>query len=33
MRPGLRRMLWFIVLWAPGVGALAAVVAFIRVFL
>jgi hypothetical protein len=33
MRPGLRRSLWFIALWALGVGALAAVAALIKLFL
>ncbi len=33
MRPGLRRILWFIALWALGVGALAAVAALIKLFL
>ena len=33
MRPGLRHILWFIALWALGVGALAAVAALIRLFL
>lgn len=33
MCPGLRRVLWFIALWALGVGALAAVAALIRLFL
>ncbi|MBC7164930.1 MAG: DUF2474 family protein [Roseovarius sp.] len=33
MRPALRRIVWFIALWALGVGALAAVAALIRLFL
>ena len=33
MRPGLRRGLWFIALWALGVGALTAVATLIRLFL
>ncbi|PIV76585.1 MAG: DUF2474 domain-containing protein [Rhodobacteraceae bacterium CG17_big_fil_post_rev_8_21_14_2_50_65_11] len=33
MRPGLRRFLWFVALWALGVGALAAVAALIKLFL
>ena len=33
MRPGLRRALWFIALWALGVGTLAAVAGLIRLAL
>lgn len=33
MRPGLRRLLWFVALWALGVGTLVAVAAIIRLFL
>lgn len=33
MQRGLRRILWFIALWALGVGALAAVATIIRFFL
>ena len=33
MRPALRRMLWFVALWALGVGTLAAVAMVIRLFL
>ncbi len=33
MRPGLRRIGWFIALWLLGVGALAAIAALIRLFL
>jgi hypothetical protein len=33
MRPALRRSLWFIALWALGVGALAAIASLIKLFL
>jgi hypothetical protein len=33
MRPALRRLLWFVTLWALGVGTLAAVAMVIRLFL
>lgn len=33
MRPALRRVLWFIALWLLGVGILAAVAAFIKLFI
>lgn len=33
MRPAVRRLLWFITLWALGVGTLAAVALVIRLFL
>lgn len=33
MRPALRRSLWFVALWALGVGALGAVATAIKLFL
>jgi hypothetical protein len=33
MRPAFRRGLWFVALWALGVGALGAVAAAIKLFL
>jgi len=33
MRPALRRSLWFVALWALGVGALVAVAVLIKLFL
>ena len=33
MRPAVRRVLWFVALWALGVGTLAAVAMVIRLFL
>jgi hypothetical protein len=33
MRPALRRIVWFIALWALGVGTLAAIALVIRLFL
>lgn len=33
MPPALQRVLWFMALWALGVGALAAVATIIRLFL
>ena len=33
MRPTVRRLLWFVALWALGTGTLAAVAMVIRLFL
>lgn len=33
MRPAFRRLLWFIALWALGVGTLAVIAMAIRLFL